>query len=220
MRNLLRDSVGAIQGLRFVSVHGDAVFTLGCIGVEKAMKTMLGCNEVAVAGSWPSKKTLQYKWGHDIQKLDQLLGMTITQGLAQSAHIGYAETLASRIFESTTLPPLFATFARYGKSGRFHNLDILATDEPALDDSPSEYWERTELAVRSSQQEFREVPYGNNAALNEYEKKLRAYIAEELESWWYCIHRLGVQGVFGELGKKIGFEIWEPGRPTPSSVKG
>lgn len=53
VRNLLRDSVEAIRRLRFVSLHGDGVFTLGSIGVEKAMKVMLGCNEVEVAGSCP-----------------------------------------------------------------------------------------------------------------------------------------------------------------------
>ena len=37
-------------GLHFVSVHGDAVFTLGSIGVEKAIKVMVGCNEVEAAG--------------------------------------------------------------------------------------------------------------------------------------------------------------------------
>jgi hypothetical protein len=36
--------------LRFVSVHGDAEFTLGSSGVEKAIKVMLGCNEVEAAG--------------------------------------------------------------------------------------------------------------------------------------------------------------------------
>ncbi|GAA1809641.1 hypothetical protein GCM10009713_19080 [Brevibacterium celere] len=59
VRNLLRDSVEAIRSLRFVSLHGDGVFTLGSIGVEKAMKVMLGCTEVEAAGSWPSKKTLK-----------------------------------------------------------------------------------------------------------------------------------------------------------------
>lgn len=35
VQNLLRDTVDAIRNLRMVSLHGDAVFTLGSIGVEK-----------------------------------------------------------------------------------------------------------------------------------------------------------------------------------------
>lgn len=217
VKNLLRDSVDAIRSLRFVSLHGDAVFTLGSIGVEKAMKVMLGCNNVEAMGSWPSKKTLRDDWGHDIQALNDLLGSAIEGGLTNCTHVGHAETLASRISGSTTLPLLFAAFARYGKSGRFHHLDVLATDEPGLDDPPSAYWARVELHIRTTDPVFREVPYGDNRALDEYEKKLRGRIADELETWWFCVHRLGVHGCFGELGKKIGWEIWEPGRPEPAA---
>lgn len=219
VRNLLRDSVEAIRTLRFVSLHGDGVFMLGSIGVEKAMKVMLGCNEIEASGSWPSKATLRYDWGHDIQKMSQLLNTAIERGQARSTHTGYAETLADRISGSTTLPLLFATFARYGKSGRFHHLGILATNEPGSDESPSEYWEQVEFHVRSTEPELAEVPYGDNQALDEYEVRLRDRIADELEAWWYCVHRLGVQGCFGDLGRKIGWEIWEPGRPEPPIVR-
>lgn len=217
--NLLRDSVDAIRSLRFVSLHGDAVFTLGSIGVEKAIKVMLGCNEVEVSGSWPSKKTLKDDWGHDIQKLSQLLGTAIEQGLERSTHTGYAEALATRINGSAVLPLLFTTFARYGKSGRFHHLDVLATDEPGSDDPPSEYWERVELHIRTTEPDFHEVPYGDNEALDEYENRLRNRIADELEAWWFCVHRLSIQGCFGDLGRKIGWEIWEPGRAKPAAVR-
>jgi hypothetical protein len=49
-QNLLRDSVDALRGLIEPTVHGDAVLTLGSIGVEKAMKIMLGCAEVDRSG--------------------------------------------------------------------------------------------------------------------------------------------------------------------------
>lgn len=219
VRNLLRDSVEAIRSLRFVSLHGDGVFTLGSIGVEKAMKVMLGCNEVEASGSWPSKKTLKDDWGHDIQRLGQMLDTAVERGLARSTHTGYAKSPSNRISGSATLPLLFATFARYGKSGRFHHLDILATNEPGSDDPPSEYWERVVFHVRTTEPEFAEVPYGENQALDEYEARLHGRIADELEAWWFCVHRLGAMGCFGDLGKKIGWEIWEPGRGEPTSVK-
>ncbi|GAA3287720.1 hypothetical protein [Nesterenkonia halobia] len=218
VRNLLRDSVEAIRGLRLVDLHGDAVFTLGSIGVEKAMKVVLGCNEVGASGSWPSKKTLKSTWGHDIESLNSFLGYAIECGLARVVHGGYSRELASRIGTSTTLELLFAAFARYGKSGRFHHLDVLATDEPGTDDPPSDYWERVEYHVRSTDPELHEVPYGDNRALDECEARLRDCIADELEVWWFCIHRLSVQGCFGELGRKVGEMIWEPGRPEPRAM--
>lgn len=218
VRNLLRDSVEAISGLRFISLNGDAVFTLGSIGVEKAMKVMLGCNEVEATGSWPATKTLR-SWGHDIQALNNLLGSVIERGVPRCMNVGYAKALAARVTVSTALPLLFATFARYGKSGRFHHLDVLATDEPGADEAPSVYWARLELHIRTMESEYRQVPYGDNLAMTEYEKRLRGRIADELDTWWYCIHRLGVQGCFGELAKKVAWEIWEQGRPEPRSVR-
>lgn len=147
--------------------------------------------------------------------LGQLLGTVIEDGLARSTPTGYTQTLATRISGSTALRLLFATFARYAKSGRFHHLDVLATNEPGSDDPPSDYWDRVEFHIRTTEPEFAEVPYGDNKALDEYENQLRGPIADELKAWWFCIHRLGVQGSFGELGSKIGWEVWEPGRPSP-----
>lgn len=219
VRNLLRDTVESIRSLRVEALHGDAVFTLGSIGVEKALKIMLGCDEFEATGSWPSKKKLKGDWGHDIQRLSQLLDTAIERGLVRSTNTGYAKTLATWIGEITVLPFLFATFARYGKSGRFHHLDVLATNEPGSDDPPSEYWGRVEIHMMTTEPEFAEVPHGDNEELDEYESRLRGRIADELEAWWFCIHRLGIQGCFGELGKKIGWEIWEYGRPEPPRVR-
>jgi hypothetical protein len=215
VQNLLRDSVNAIRNLRFVSRHGDAAEREHGIAVEKAMKVMLGCTEVGKTGTWPSMKTLK-DWGHDIERLNDLLQSAVEDGLPSCTHIGYAETLAARVKASTTLLLLFSTFARYGKSGRFHHLDVLATDHPGSDDPPSEYWERVEQHVRTENPQFHDIPFGDNHALEEYEKRVRGLIADELETWWFCIHRLGVQGCFGYLGKRIGWEIWDTERSEPA----
>lgn len=218
VRNLLRGTVKAIREMRYVHIDGDSVFTQGSIGVEKAMKVVLGCKAVDDAGAWPTKSEL-IGWGHDIEKLNARLLEAIDDGIERTTASGYSAQLAAHLKQSTVIPLVFATFARYGKSGRFHHLDILATDQPGELDQPSEYWERVELHVRETRQEFHEVPFGDNAALGDYEKRLRGFVADELDAWWFCVHRLGAQGCFGELGKKIGWEIWEHGRPVPSIVK-
>lgn len=217
VRNLMRDSIQTIREMRYVHLAGDSVFTLGSIGVEKAMKLMLGCAEAADTDAWPSKETLK-GWGHDIESLNTLTMLSIEQGISRSTASGYASRLQVRMNESELLPLIFATFARYGRSGRFHHLDILATDEPGKHDQPSEYWDRVELHVRESRSDFHDAPYGDNAALDAYEKALRNVIADELDAWWFCLHRLGVQGCFGDLGKKVGWEIWEVDRPEPKSL--
>ena len=217
-RNLLRDGIEAIQGMRYISLQGDSVFTLCSIGVEKAMKVMLGCHHVEVSSAWPSQATLK-SWGHNLETLDQHLMAALTDGLPHATSGGYAATLATRIGDSQTLPLLFETFSRYGKAGRFHHLDILATDQPHLGVSPARYWERVEQGLQTTEPEFQDVPYRDNEAFEQHLSRLRGRIADELETWWFCIHRLGVQGCFGELGKRIGWELWEPGRAAPSIAR-
>ncbi|UXN33361.1 hypothetical protein [Glutamicibacter sp. M10] len=218
VRNLMCDSVKAIRKMQYVHVDGDSVFSLGSIGIEKAMKVMLSCKSVDDAGAWPSKSEL-IGWGHDIEKLNARLQDAIDEGLSRTTAKGYSARLAGHVRDSSVIPLVFATFARYGKSGRFHHLDILATDQPGELDDPAKYWERVELHVSETCPEFHKIPTGDDAAIDYYLKRIRGAIADELEAWWFCIHRLGVQGWFGELAKKIGWEIWEPGWSVPKSVR-
>jgi len=218
VRNLMRDSVQAIRDMRFVSAHGDAVFTLGSIGTEKAMKVLLGCAAVEDTGRWPTKQELK-AWGHDVEQLGARLLVAIDDGLGRTTATGYSAQLAERIGQSTVLPLLFAAFARYGRSGRFHHLDILATDEPGKLDKPSDYWDRIEQDIRETRPEFQGVRYGDNSAFEDYQKRIRGFIADELDTWWFRVHRLGVQRCFGELGKTISGEIWEQGRQRPNTME-
>lgn len=75
VENLMRDAIAAIRGLREPSIHGDAVFTLGSIGVEKLAKVMLGPARLDTVGAWPSTNTMQ-RWGHDIDGLVARLFVT------------------------------------------------------------------------------------------------------------------------------------------------
>ncbi|MEO9249218.1 hypothetical protein ABDK96_16165 [Citricoccus nitrophenolicus] len=88
MRNLLRDSIKAISGMRYVHIDGDAVFTLGSIGVEKAMKVLLGCKAVEEEGAWPSKDVLK-AWGHDVEELNTRVLAAIDDGLDQATATRY-----------------------------------------------------------------------------------------------------------------------------------
>lgn len=105
MRNLMRDSVLAIRGMRFVSARGDAVFALGSIGTEKAMKVLLGCAAVEDTGSWPTKPTLKDR-GHDVEELsdrgparysiqDDRVRYTLTYG-GSRLHYGRSRSASDR----------------------------------------------------------------------------------------------------------------------------
>ena len=66
VRNLLVHTVEAVRQMRYIHVDGDAVFTLGSIGVEKTMKVVLGCHALERTGSWPSKWSSPSEWCSDL----------------------------------------------------------------------------------------------------------------------------------------------------------
>lgn len=212
-QNLLRDAVAAIAELREPIVHSDAVFTLGSIGVEKTAKILLGCSSIETTGVWPSIGTMRDEWGHDIDGLVTRLIETASEHQPQAVATGYAATLIARVQSSTTLPLLFATLSRYGRSGRFHYLDVLATGSEGKFDAPTEYWERLETEIVSG---LGGAPFdASNDEFQAFLGRVSAAAAHELDVWWFAMHRLGVQGCFGELGKKIGWQIWPYDRVDP-----
>lgn len=217
VRNLMRASINAIRTMGYVRLDGDPAFAVGSLGVEKLMKLILGCASIADSGAWPTERKLQ-RWGHDIEKLYRRVAALVDDGVGRTTAKGYSAGLADRVAKSDILPLVFATFSRYGKEGRFHHLSILATDQPGELDEPMEYWERVEFHVRQTRAELGELPVGDNVALDAYEKAIHGIVADELDVWWFCMHRLAVQGCFGDLAKRVGFEIWEPGRATPGAV--
>ncbi|MFJ4255165.1 hypothetical protein [Microbacterium sp. NPDC090003] len=211
VQNLMRDACAAIRGLREPSVHSDAVFTLGSIGVEKLAKMMIGCAEIDAAGRWPSKSTM-IGWGHNIDALVEKLFTTAQENQPGAVATDYAASLIDRVRGSSTLPLLFATLSRYGSSGRFHYLDVLATGSEGRFDPPAQYWERLESAIADQVGGY---PGGTPADFERFLERVSAAIADELEVWWFAMHRLGMQGCFGALGEKMGIAIWPYGRPDP-----
>lgn len=211
VQNLMRDAVAAISSLREPTIHSDAVFTLGSIGVEKLSKIMLGAAEVEATGAWPVKPTMM-AWGHDIDGLVERLFATVEENQPAAVATDYAAELIARVRESTMLPLLFATLSRYGRSGRFHYLDVLATDSQGEFDPPADYWQ---LLERETVENLGGYPDGASEEFERFLVRVSAKIASELNVWWFVMHRLGVQGCFGELGKQLGWQIWESGRPDP-----
>lgn len=212
-QNLMRDSVEAIRGMREPSLAADAVFTLGSIGVEKTLKVLLGCVAVDTDGAWPSHDTMR-SWGHDINSLDARLTDAAREGVPRTVATGYSETLAARVETSSIRPLLFATLSRYGLSGRFHYLDILGS-RAQNDDSPLIYLERLQRHISETEDAFKVIPFHDVDKFEGWRRRMSHRIADEVNLWWYSVHRLGMQGAFGELGKNVGFGLWPPGRSRP-----
>ncbi|WBM80854.1 hypothetical protein KIV56_05910 [Cryobacterium breve] len=53
IQNLLRDGHRSIQDIRHIAASADSVFVLASIGVERAMKLLLGLGSLRDEGRWP-----------------------------------------------------------------------------------------------------------------------------------------------------------------------
>ena len=210
-QNLLRDTVGAIVRLRHPIVHGDSVFTLGSIGVEKLMKIVLGLVHLRGSGTWPTVKVMK-SWGHGVLDMDALVASTLEANMAAATHRPYVEKLVKAHQADQHWPLLSAVFDRYGQSGRFYYLDHLARGQPDKWEAPVEFWNRLELCITDGQPNILTMIAGEQGEAERGYARLSLVSATSLDKWWFIIHRAAIQGCFGERGKTIGWEIWPHGR--------
>ena len=210
-QNLLRDAVDAIVNLRHPVVHGDTVFTLGSIGVEKLMKIVLGLVYLRDDGAWPTVTTMK-GWGHGVLEMDTLLTSTLDSNLNSATHRPYVESLlqAHELDQQWLL--LAAVFNRYGLSGRFYYLDHLANGRPGEWVAPVEFWNRLERSITDAHPDILAMVVGSPDDAEQGYAMLSRVSAISLDNWWFLIHRAAIQGCFGERGKTIGWEIWPFGR--------
>jgi len=154
-------------------------------------------------------------WGHDINELNGLAMAMIHENQHLGTARGYVRVLVARIESDETLSLLFETLTSYGKSGRFHYLDVLGNGESGRFEPPEAYWTELKNHVIATAPELASMT--SILDPNEFSRsleKLSAIISRRLEEWWCVIHRLGVQGCFGPRGKEVGWELWPAGRQS------
>ena len=215
-KNLLRDCITSIRNMKYLDNDADTTFTLGSIGVEKLLKVILGCNTIEESGKWPSKRTLSRKWGHDIEKLNERVNSIISNRTHSGRGSSYTQQLATAITTNNIIPLLFKTFARYGNSGRFYYLNILATGDYDDREAPLELWEDLVCHITSSIDEFKRIPTGN-VEIDDYVERTNNRIADELSTWWHSIYRLAQNDHFGTVAKTIAPQLWDPDQQNPNT---
>ena len=213
-RNLLRDCITSIRNIKYLDHDADTTFTLGSIGVEKLLKVILGCNTIEESGQWPSKRTLRKDWGHNIETLNESVNTIILNSPQARSTNSYTRKLTTDITTSTIIPLLFKTFARYGNSGRFHYLDILATGDISNKEAPLKLWEDLEYHITSTIDEFKQIPT-EIAEIDNYVNRTNNRIADELYTWWYNIYKLAENNYFGTVAKMIALQLWDFDQQNP-----
>lgn len=211
-QNLLRDGVDAIANLRYTVLHSDAMFTLASIGVEKAMKLVLGSSALRDSGRWPAVKAMK-SWGHDLDTMNGHLLDTLTASAHLATNRGYVDDALESVQADPLWPLIVAALSRYGRSGRFFYLDHLASGEYATEEPPGAYWDRVEQAIVKAHPHLLSglASFGtaeHDAATDE----LCRHAAASLDRWWYMLYQFGVQGCLGDRGGVLAIALWPIGR--------
>jgi hypothetical protein len=198
-----------IQQLQSLSDDIDPLMACLAAGVERLLKLVHGLATVETTGCWPSKKEMQHTLNHKISDLDRIGRGHIVAGLEQSVHRVYVEGLLTKADGQPVLHALLDVLTRYASGGRFHNLDKLAESPPSLP-SPLQLWEDMELSLMQARPELLAL-IGEPNGYEQVRGELNEQIGVALRDWWILYVRAGMQGCFGERGRR-----WLSGRMPPS----
>lgn len=207
-RNLLGYGLKALREGAFFDTTRDPIFTMLSIGVEKHLKLVLGVLSVEDAGRWATKSEMK-SYGHGIAEMwDHVMDKVSERTAGKS---DYLRGLVAGVDADPVLRPLLEVLDRYGRSGRFYNLDLLG-DTPQSELAPDAMFDAVEQAAMADP----EVAATYTAAMADvsgqdawdtFYATLRARIARSVEEAWEMLSRLGMHGVFGELGKFMGADL-------------
>ncbi|WP_457101761.1 hypothetical protein [Microbacterium sp. P5_E9] len=207
-RNLLGYGVRVLRGARFLETTRDPIMTMLSIGVEKLLKLTVGVISLDEAQVWPSKATM-ISYGHGIVELFDRVMSEIQSRTANSTD--YVKGLVSGVDIDPTLRPLLRALDRYGRSGRFYNLDMLA-DSPQPEMDPARMWDDAEQAALGDPEiiELQRVAMervSDNDAWDSFYAAVQGHTADSIERLWLMISRVGINHALGTTGAALGWEI-------------
>jgi hypothetical protein len=207
-RNLLCYGVSVLREARFLETTRDPIMTMLSIGVEKLLKLTIGAISLDERQAWPSKKMMT-NYGHGITALFDNVMAAILDRTATSSD--YVRDLVAGVLADPVLPPLLAALDRYGMSGRFYNLDMLA-DAQQVDPDPARMWDAAEQAVLNdpSIAELQRVAterLSDDEAWDSFYSAVQGHTADSIERLWLMISRVGINHALGTTGATLGWEI-------------
>lgn len=207
-RNLLGYGVRVLRGARFLETTRDPIMTMLSIGVEKLLKLTVGAISLDETQRWPSKRTM-ITYGHGIAELYDTVMASILDRTIDSSD--YVKSLVAGVTDDPVLPALLAALDRYGMSGRFYNLDMLA-DSPQVDPDPARMWDAAEQAALghpgiANLQRIAMERLSDNGAWDSFYSAVQGHTADSIERLWMMISRVGINHALGVTGATLGWEV-------------
>jgi hypothetical protein len=207
-RNLLASGLRILREGAFFDTTKDPIFTTLSIGVEKYLKLTLGTISLDEHHRWPTKAEMM-DYGHGIAEMWDRVMDEVHRRTADKSE--YVRGLVAGVDADPVLRPLLEVLDRYGRSGRFYNLDALG-GRPQRELSPEDMFNAVEQAAMADPAVLRArdiamADANDQAAWDHFNSILRERIASSLAGAWEMLSRVGMNDGFGETGKVLGFDL-------------
>jgi hypothetical protein len=155
IQNLLRDGHRSIQDIRHIAASADSVFVLASIGVERAMKLLLGLGSLRDEGRWPPPSRI-LGWGETLVELDASLEDALAVSALVARHRDYSALLLDDHRSDRLWHPLVDVLDCYGPAHQFSVVDRLAEVDDYWE-APLDSWNRFEFAILSHRPTLAEI---------------------------------------------------------------
>lgn len=207
-----------LEMYRMGATHGDTLLTVLSIGAEKMLKLTYGLIVEERDGAWPSKADMKAV-GHDVSKLEMRCRELLRERVHLATHPLYIAGLLDELDADPHIPQLMAILSKYGKQGRFAQLDFLS-GQPQEGDSPRQMWEQYDTALAN---EPPALPTMTAISNEDFARLVRAPLnsrhREILDRWREAYFRALIHGVAGREAKAFGWDL-RPGTPyDPDAVQ-
>lgn len=220
--HLIRETESARQILGFglewletatlIEGSRDSIMTLLSIGAEKLSKMALGLANVRDHRVWLPRTTFQSRYGHDLVRLTSDLAADLRGHLDLATHSPYIGTVLSAVERDPVWPAVVATLNRFGREGRFFELDGLA-ESPQRQPPPRQFRDEAERIALDSEALLGEQFARASISIEGRERFNRALnrrLAESVRNWWESIFRSGMHGMLSDRGTAWAADLGGP----------
>lgn len=206
-----READRILEHYRSGTTHADTLLTVLSIGVEKLLKLTYGLIVEDRDGSWPSKAEMRAV-GHDVSGLEATCRSLLRARVQLAAQPGYIGGLLDDLDADAHVPKLMMILTKYGKAGRFAQLDYLS-GQPQQGDSPRQMWDQYDTQLAS---EPTALPLTTAISSEDFRRLVRTPLntrhREIIDRWREVYFRALIHGVAGQDAKALGWEF-KPGLP-------
>lgn len=155
---LIAQGLAAVQAISGANDFYHFPLLLLANGFERVCKCALAFQHLVAAGCFPSKKDFK-DYGHDLSAL-------VSEVVSKCFDANYGKRLAAArdrdfLLNDTQFRKFLGCLSNFGDRGRYHDLDVVG-GQPGTDMSPTDTWQKLELATKAGQQWKKSEDWGTH----------------------------------------------------------